>query len=129
MWKPQEEPKVVWASGDVWGRGWYDAGSTAVVRLAPSVVPLTAGTRATFVSWTGDATGTDPIASSSIPMNGPRTVGASWRIEHELTIDTQGHGTAIGTGWYVSGSFAVAGLNSSIVGGSPGRCVAVADWP
>src|SRR3989454_948505 len=128
MWKTQYELQVVSAYGDVSGQGWYDAGSTAVARLAPSVVPLTAGTRATFVSWTGDATGTDPIASSSIPMNGPRTVGASWRIEHELTIDTQGHGTAIGTGWYVSGSFAVAGLNASIVGVSPGTRVEFAGW-
>src|SRR5207249_2350634 len=95
IWTTQYELQVVTAYGEVSGQGWYDAGSTAVARLALGVVPLTAGTRAAFVSWTGDATGTDPLTSSPIPMNGPRSVGASWRIEHELTIDTQGHGTAI----------------------------------
>ena len=128
IWTTQYELQVVTAYGEVSGQGWYDAGSTAVARLALGVVPLTGGTRAAFVSWTGDATGTDPFTSSPIPMNGPRSVGASWRIEHELTIDMQGHGTAIGAGWYVSGSFAVATLNASIVGVSPGTRVAFAGW-
>src|SRR5437667_320506 len=128
IWTTQYELQVVTAYGEVSGQGWHDAGSTAVARLALGVVPLTGGTRAAFVSWTGDATGTDPFTSSPIPMNGPRSVGASWRIEHELTIDAQGHGTAIGAGWYVSVSFAVATLNASIVGVSPGTRVAFAGW-
>src|SRR5206468_1591107 len=46
IWTTQYELQVVTAYGEVSGQGWYDAGSTAVGRLALGVVPLTAGTRA-----------------------------------------------------------------------------------
>src|SRR5437016_12462045 len=90
IWTTQYELQVVTAYGEGSGQGWYDAGSTAVARLALGVVSLTGWTRAAFVSWTGDATGTDPFTSSPIPTTGPSSVGAAWRIEQELTLEGTG---------------------------------------
>ncbi len=109
------------------GAGWYDAGTTAVASLASGIVAVSAGTRAVFVSWTGDGTGTDPAASSVILMDRPRAVGTTWRTEYELRIDTA-HGTAVGAGWYQAGSYGTAGLNASIIDTGPGQRVVFAGW-
>ncbi len=109
------------------GAGWYDAGTTAVASLASGIVAVSAGTRAVFVSWTGDGTGTDPAASSVILMDRPRAVDTIWRIEYELRIDTA-HGTAVGAGWYPAGSYGTAGLNASIIDTGPGQRVVFAGW-
>src|SRR5207249_3972985 len=84
IWTTQYELQVVTAYGEVSGQGWYDAGSTAVARLALGVVPLTGGTRAAFVSWTGDATGTDPVTSSPTPMTAPRSEDGDGGVEDRV---------------------------------------------
>ena len=61
--------------GWVSGAGWYDENSIARFQVAPPVVALN-GTRI-FVRWSGDSVDSSP--TSSVFMNGPRRVEASWR--------------------------------------------------
>ncbi len=85
------------AYGEVAGAGWYDAGTNAVASLTSGVVAGATGTRSVFVSWNGDTSGTDPSSSQSILMNGPHTVGTTWRTEYELRIDST-YGSVVGGG-------------------------------
>src|SRR5207249_993955 len=77
------------------------------------------GTRSVFVSWNGDASGTDPAGSRPIPMNGPRTVGTTWRTEYELRI-TSAYGSVVGAGWYQAGCSATASVNARVIGTAAG---------
>jgi hypothetical protein len=61
--------------GWVSGAGWYDEDSIARFQVAPPVVTLN-GTHI-FVRWSGDSVDSSP--TSSVFMNGPRSVEASWR--------------------------------------------------
>src|SRR5439155_1188640 len=85
------------------------------VSSAYGIVPGATGTRSVFVSWNGDASGADPASSRPIPMNGPRTVGTTWRTEYELRI-TSAYGSIVGAGWYQAGSSATASVNASMIG-------------
>jgi len=115
------------AYGEVAGAGWYDAGTNAVASLTPGVVAGATGTRSVFVSWNGDTSGTDPSSSQSILMNGPHTVGTTWRTEYELRIDST-YGSVVGAGWYRAGSFATASLNASVIGTGSGARVVFKGW-
>jgi hypothetical protein len=114
------------AYGDVLGAGWYDRGAKAHAVIASSQVAVSPGMREIFVSWSGDATGTG-ITSNEILMDGPRTVGTTWRTEYELRIDSP-YGTVVGAGWYQSGSFATASVNASVVGTATGERVVFKGW-
>ncbi len=115
------------AYGEVAGAGWYDAGTNAVASLTSGVVAGATGTRSVFVSWNGDTSGTDPSSSQSILMNGPHTVGTTWRTEYELRIDST-YGSVVGAGWYRAGSFATASLNASVIGTGSGARVVFKGW-
>jgi uncharacterized repeat protein (TIGR02543 family) len=100
-WKTQYELTIVTTYGNATGQGWYDAGSTAVARLAAGVVPIAEGTRVAFAGWTGDAAGTDASGSNPILMSGPRTATAQWRTEYYLRVDSD-IGAVQGSGWYAA---------------------------
>ena len=127
QWKTQYYLTIQTAFGQATSQDWYDAGTMAVARLAGGIVAISDGTRAVFVGWFGDATGSDSSGSVPIRMDGPRTVAASWRTEYELRIQTS-YGQAIGAGWYRSGSYAVAALNASTIGTAAGTRVVFTGW-
>ena len=75
-------------SGD---EGWYNAGESA--QLSVPTVPVTgtaSGTRWVFQSWGGAATGTG--ASTSVVMDGPKTVSLTWQKQY-LVLAVAGVGT------------------------------------
>lgn len=66
---------------DVAGGGWYDEGSSASFSVTPAQLPYDGllgmlNTQHQFAGWTGDVASTS--ASSSISMDGPKTVQAKW---------------------------------------------------
>jgi len=61
--------------GRVSGAGWYDENSTALFQIASPLVALN-GTHI-FIGWSGDSIDSSP--ASSVFMNGPKNVEASWR--------------------------------------------------
>ena len=65
------------------------------------------GTRYVFTGWTGDSTASS--ADSTIAMDGPKTVSASWRTDHLLTI-VSAYGVAEGAGWYAENTAATASV-------------------
>jgi hypothetical protein len=84
------------------GEGWYDTGATAYASLNTGLVDHANGTRRAFVSWSGDASGTNYAQSNAILMNSPKTAYANWKTQYYLTINTDPPRiTSIaGEGWY-----------------------------
>ncbi|HLE45442.1 MAG TPA: sialidase family protein [Thermoplasmata archaeon] len=82
------------------GGGWYNASDIAGFSVPDEVAGGT-GTRYLFAGWSGDSTAS--TAAASLPMDGPRTVTATWRTEHLLTIVSP-RGTPQGAGWHAEGS-------------------------
>jgi hypothetical protein len=60
--------------GQASGAGWYDESSTATFRVTPTIV--TDRVTHMFVGWLGDSNDSSP--SSSILVNGPKNIQASW---------------------------------------------------
>jgi hypothetical protein len=84
------EPKVINANwrheylltinseyGEPTGAGWYDEGDTASVSVEPVQGVII---RQIFDGWTGDLTDTDP--DSSINMNAPKVITATWHTDY-----------------------------------------------
>ncbi|MHA1961366.1 MAG: M6 family metalloprotease domain-containing protein [Candidatus Thorarchaeota archaeon] len=109
------------------GEGWYGSGSVGHMSLDSGVVPGDTGTRYVFISWGGNATGTDYSQSDDILMNGPMNVTTTWQTEHHLTIETA-HGTPSGSGWYTADSIAIASLDTDTVLGVTGTKYVFIDW-
>lgn len=97
------------ARGSPTGGGWYAAGDTATFAVE-GIVPGTTGTRYVFTGWSGDSAATTP--SGSVVMAGPRTVTASWKTEHSLTVESP-HGNPAGGGWYAAGETATARVKAT----------------
>ena len=109
---------VISAHGTPTGGGWYDASAVANFGVEPTVAGAT-GTRYNFTRWGGDSA--DTQAGSSLSMDGPKTVTATWRTEHLLTVLTL-YGTAEGGGWYSEGGVATASVPDTVtVGGTTYR--------
>jgi hypothetical protein len=72
--------------GQASGAGWYDENSVAMFRVVPPIVTNN-GTHA-FVGWLGDSNDSSP--SSSVNMNGSKSVDASWE-----DVTPVGEGTVI----------------------------------
>jgi hypothetical protein len=94
------------AYGSPTGAGWYDSGSSASFSVT-SPVNGPAGTRYVCTGYSGDASG--PGTSSSITMDGPKTVTFNWKTQHQLTmaVSPSGGGStspAVGSYWYDAGS-------------------------
>jgi len=89
-WKQQYLLTVNTTYGTASGQGWYDD------RAAPSF-SVTApegetGVRYIFLGWSGDYTGTE--TSGTIQMTAPKTISASWKKQHQVSI---AFNTAAGT--------------------------------
>lgn len=125
LWQRQYYLTVRTAYGTATGEGWYDEGTSAVVHLASGIVPVSAGTRAAFVAWTGDAAGADPTGSSPILMSSPRTATAIWQTEYLVRVESD-FGGVEGGGWYASGTTAT--LRASAQTTSGGQTYAFAGW-
>ncbi|MEM1553195.1 MAG: PKD domain-containing protein [Candidatus Bathyarchaeia archaeon] len=74
--------------GTVGGEGWYQSGATAYATLNTGLVDHGNGTRRVFVSWGGDASGTNYAQSDPITMNAPKTAVANWKTQYLLTVVT-----------------------------------------
>ncbi|MEM3623401.1 MAG: PKD domain-containing protein [Candidatus Bathyarchaeia archaeon] len=74
--------------GTVDGEGWYQSGATAYATLDTGLVDHGNGTRRVFVSWGGDASGTNYAQSNPIVMNAPKTAVANWKTQYLLTVVT-----------------------------------------
>jgi len=98
LWATQYYLTVNSRCGDPQGEGWYDSGATVMFSV-PTPCAGTTGTRYVFDGWTVDSIATNP--SATILMNAPKTVTASWRTQHYLTV-TSDYGSPQGAGWYDS---------------------------
>jgi len=101
-WRRQFYVTIKSPHGSSQGSGWHDEGSTAKISIEPLVV--TEGqTRYVFERWTGDYSGAS--AAFTLLVDAPKVIVALWRTQYYLTINSD-YGTAIGSGWYDSGSTA-----------------------
>jgi len=87
--------------GETQGAGWYKAGNTASFSVTDYIE--LSDTKHIFTGWSGDYSGDSP--SSSLSMNGPKTVTAQWRHEYLLTLNSV-YGTLTGADWYEEGTTA-----------------------
>ncbi|MEM3640972.1 MAG: immunoglobulin domain-containing protein, partial [Candidatus Bathyarchaeia archaeon] len=81
--------------GIVGGEGWYVNGSTAYAALDTGLIDHGNGTRRVFVSWGGDASGTNYAQSNLISMNAPKTAVANWKTQYAVTFAQTGSGVAL----------------------------------
>ncbi len=114
-WAHQYYLTVNSAYGTVNGNGWYISGSTAYAQLNSGTAAGTTGTQYVFVSWTDDASGTNYAQSSSITMNSPKTVNATWQTQYQITFNVNplGSGTTTPTGtsvWENAGSLNISAV-------------------
>lgn len=91
----------------VTGEGWYDAGDLAYAGLTSDVESGGAGIQYVFDSWSGDASGSDYLASNAITMNGPKEAIAVWTTQYYLMVLTDpaevltlNPAAVSGEGWY-----------------------------
>jgi len=90
LFNTQYELKVISDFGNPQGSGWYNAGSKATFSVtSPSpesgLLGLLGG-RFIFQGWTGYAVASSP--TSTITMNGPKTVQAIWRTDNSQAYIT-----------------------------------------
>ncbi len=108
IWKTQQNLTVVSPYGTTGGEGWYDSGDTAYATLDTDLVDHGNGTRRLFISWSGDASGSNYSQSNPILMDAPKTATANWKTQYYLTITTTLGGTTNppNSTWYDSGTTA-----------------------
>ncbi|MEM2779752.1 MAG: PKD domain-containing protein [Candidatus Bathyarchaeia archaeon] len=121
--------------GTVGGGGWYTSGSTAYATLDMGLVDHGNGTRRVFVSWGGDASGTNYAQSDPIVMNAPKTAIANWKTQYAVTFtqtgsavaptvtytaDTDPTETAPFTVWVLAGSQITYAYQDIVPGAAPG---------
>lgn len=92
LWKTQYYLAVVSPYGVVGGDGWYDANEVAYAFLNIGVFDHKNGTRRVFVSWGGDASGTNYTKSDPILMDRPKTAVANWKTQYLLIVATDPDG-------------------------------------
>lgn len=78
QYKQQYYVKVLSDQGVPYGEGWYDAGSTAQVYVS-TPISTQYGVSIVFNGWQGDLKSSSQ--SSSLLVDGPKTVIASWRSD------------------------------------------------
>ena len=100
-WRHEYLLSLTSAYGTLTGAGWYDEGTTASFSVTPYIeLP---DTKHYFTGWSGDFTGTS--SSASLLMSDPKVVGANWRHEYLLTLNSE-YGEPTGDGWYKEGETA-----------------------
>jgi hypothetical protein len=95
--------------GRVEGAGWYDEGTKATISLSTTEIEVRPGVRMVFERWTGDVSSSDKV--TSIIMNSPKKITATWKRQYLLTVDPSG-GTVAGGGWYDEGTLASVSATS-----------------
>jgi len=102
-WKFQHLIAVSSQHGSPTGEGWYDEGSTARVSVEDTL-PVSEGTQLKFVEWRGDLTSTSAILSFTV--DGPKSLSASWKTQHFLTIEKSPEegGVYASSGWLDEGT-------------------------
>jgi photosystem II stability/assembly factor-like uncharacterized protein len=90
LFNTQYELKIISDFGNPQGNGWYDAGSKATFSVTsptpePGLIGLLGG-KIVFQAWTGNAVGSSP--TSTIIMNEPKTVHATWRTDNSQAYIT-----------------------------------------
>ncbi len=105
-WTHQYYLTIISSYGTPSGEDWYDSGSTAYVNLDIDTVDHGNGTRRLFISWSGDASGTNYALSDPILMDGPKTAISIWKSQYYLTLTmTSGGVTApSSSAWYDTGT-------------------------
>jgi len=88
--------------GSPQGEGWYDPGTAASFSVF-SPDDHGDGSRHAFTGWSGDSMATTP--SASLTMDSPKTVTAHWKLQYQLTVDSD-YGSPQGEGWYDPGTAA-----------------------
>jgi len=101
-WLKQYYLEVKSSLGFVSGEGWYNEGDSAFIYVSQPLI-IENGTRKTFIGWKGDLNSN--ALNASILMDSPKTIEASWRIEHYLKIESL-YGEPEGEGWYEHNSIA-----------------------
>ena len=124
-WVIQFELTVDSPYGTTVGAGWYNATSDATFSVSPQTVAGAPGARYVFDGWTRDSNATS--ASSTLIMDGPRSVNAVWGTEYELQAVSP-HGTTAGAGWYRANTDALFSVSPGMVDGPPGTRYAFQRW-
>ncbi|MFQ6128585.1 MAG: sialidase family protein [Thermoplasmata archaeon] len=114
LWLTQHYLTVNSDYGNPQGEGWYDEGDIAYAILDIDVYTISADERFVFISWGGDASGSDYSSSNPILLDQPKTATASWMRQFLLTIKSD-YGIALGGGWYDDGYLSTASLDSGVV--------------
>jgi len=78
------------------GEGWYYNDTYANASLSSDVVDHGNGTRRVFVSWNGDASGTNYLGSNPILMDQNKTAIATWKTQCLVTFDQSGLDSSAG---------------------------------
>lgn len=109
--------------GIVSGEGWYQDGSTAYASLSTDIVDHGNGTRRVFISWGGDASGTNYAQSDPIIMDSPKTATANWKTQYYIEVSSLYGSPSPASGWFDAGSSITASVNSPISGPTGTRYV------
>jgi hypothetical protein len=113
QWDHEYFLAVVSFTGSPAGQDWYDSGTDATFSVQSPSSGGT-GTQYLFVAWTGDSTDTNP--TSTLTMNGPKTVQATWQTQFFLAVDTPySSGSCSATDcWYDEGTTATGIVASGL---------------
>jgi len=125
IWKAQYLVNASSPYGTASGGGWFDDGNITTVNLDIGFVQISAGERATFLRWSGNASGTS-LTSDPLLVDSPKAAAASWRLEYLLTI-VSAHGDPQGGGWHADNSVAHIYVET-IVGGGAGTRYVFSGW-
>ncbi len=92
------------------GAGWYEYGSTAILKISETVVDFGNGTRAIFIGWnTGEKS-----PKISINVQGPVEIVAMWKKQYLVSVSSE-HGNVVGGGWFDEGSTIRVGVKDTEV--------------
>lgn len=87
QYKQQYYLTVSTDQGTVSGQGWYDAGTNAQISATPPPNP-SFGVSIVFNGWQGSTQSSSQ--STTVPMNGPMSVTATWRTDYTVLYATIG---------------------------------------
>ena len=110
------------------GQGWYDSGTSAYASVTSGNVSGGTSTQYVFSSWSENSSGSNYSQSNDIIMNAPKIAIALWTTQYYLTVNSGGHSTVAGSGWYNRGTYAQAVLLSNTVPGTEGTQYVFAGW-
>ena len=112
-WQSEYYVDISTDHGTAEGTGWYSEGSTVQCSIDSTIIHGDTGARYIFQGWEGTGTGayTGPAQSFSIVVYNPVTETVKWKPQYYLTVKTE-RGSAVGEGWYDSGSKVVISVDT-----------------